>query len=166
MGEPGDGPDDFSMLFEAAFARLQVTVLDACEEAHAWPEKVALGIRAGLAFAADDPSAAQVLTNEALAHGAEGVARYERLVIYLGERLYPGRDERREGRDLPGITERAMAGGVLTLVSQRIDQGRAEELTALAREAIQFVLTPYLGAGEARRVAAQVEPAGPEQGLT
>ncbi len=153
MGKPEDSPDDFSMTFEAAFARLQVTVLEACAEAPDWPEKVALGVRAGLAFAAADPTAAQALTNEALAHGGEGVARYERLVSYLGERLHPGRDERRGGRELPGITERAMAGGVLTLVSQRIDQGRAGELTELAPEAIQFVLTPYLGASEAKSVA-------------
>lgn len=155
MGGSADSSGDFSMMFEAAFARLQVTVLEACEEALDWPEKVALGMRAGLAFAAADPTAAQALTNEALANGVEGIARYERLITYLGERLYPGRHERREERELPGITERAMAGGVLTLVSQRIDQGRAGELTKLAPEAIQFVLTPYLGAGDARNIAAR-----------
>ena len=155
MGEPEDSPEDFSTVFEAAFARLQVTVLEACGEAPDWPEKVGLGVRAGLAFAAADPAAAQALTNEALAHGVDGVARYERLVSYLGERLYPGRDERRGGRELPGITERAMAGGVLTLVAQRIDRGREGELAALVPEAIQFVLTPYLGAEKARSVAAR-----------
>jgi hypothetical protein len=38
------------------------------------------------------------------------------------------------------------------LVAQRVDLGRAAELPTLAPEAIQFVLTPYLGAAEARRV--------------
>ena len=101
MGGSADSSGDFSMMFEAAFARLQVTVLEACEEALDWPEKVALGMRAGLAFAAADPTAAQALTNEALANGVEGIARYERLITYLGERLYPGRHERREERELP-----------------------------------------------------------------
>jgi hypothetical protein len=48
-----------------------------------------------------------------------------------------------------------MAGGVAMLVAQRLDRGAASELPALAPEAIQFVLTPYLGAAEARRVGAE-----------
>jgi hypothetical protein len=112
-------------------------------------------LRAGLEFAATAPAAAQVLTNEALADGPDGIARQERLLAYLGERLRPGREERSEGDRLPGITERAMVGGIVTLVAQRLDQGREDELVALLPEAIQFVLTPYLGAEEARRIAAE-----------
>lgn len=116
---------------------------------------MAAGIRAGLEFAAAEPAAAQVLTNEALAAGSDGVARHERLLAYLGERLRQGRGERPEGDLLPGITERAMVGGIVTLAAQRLDQGREDELPAIAGEAIQFVLTPYLGAEEARRIAAE-----------
>ena len=47
-----------------------------------------------------------------------------------------------------------MASGVAMLVAQRLDQDRQAELPAIAPEAIQFVLTPYIGIGEARRVAA------------
>ncbi len=157
--------DDFQAEFEADFARLQVAVLEACGQEDDWPAKVATGVQAGLTFAAVDPAAAQVLTNEALAHGTDGVARHERLIAYFGERLLPGRDERPDGERLPGITERAMSGGVVTLVAQRIDQGRAGELTALVPEAIQFVLTPYLGAEEARHVA-QFHSTDPEQGVS
>jgi hypothetical protein len=130
-----------------------VAILDACGAEQDWPVKVAAGLRAGLEFAAADPAAAHTLTNGALALGTDGSDRYERLVAYLGERLLAGREERPEGNRLPEITERAMAGGVLTLVAQRVDEGRAGELRALVPEAIQFVLTPYLGADEARRLA-------------
>jgi hypothetical protein len=99
------------------------------------------------------------LTNEALAHGPEGIARHERLIAYLRKGLALGRQERPENDRLPGITERAMASGVVMLVAQRVDQGRAAELPALAPEAIQFVLTPYLGAEEARRVALKADSA-------
>ncbi len=118
-----------------------------------WPAKVAAGVRAGLEFAADDPAATQLLTNDALARGAEGIARHERLIAYLRERLAPGREERPENERLPDLTERATASGVVMLVAQRVDQGKARELPALTPEAVQFVLTPYLGAKEARRVA-------------
>ncbi len=46
-----------------------------------------------------------------------------------------------------------MASGVVMLVARRLYQDREGELPALAPEAIQFVLTPYLGAEEARLVA-------------
>jgi hypothetical protein len=145
--------EDFPKAFEAAFARLQVAILDACRSERSWSAKVASGVWAGLEFATDDPVAADLLTNGALAEGADGIARHERLVAYLAAGFLPGREERPDGRHLPGVTERAMAGGLVTMVAMRLDQGREEELPALASEAIQFVLTPYLGVDEARRVA-------------
>lgn len=48
-----------------------------------------------------------------------------------------------------------MIGGVATLVAQRLDTGTEEELPALASEAVQFVLTPYLGTAWAAEVAAE-----------
>jgi hypothetical protein len=97
----------------------------------------------------------QTLTNDALAAGPEGIARHERLIAYLRGGLALGRQERPENDRLPEITEHAMASGVVMLVAQRVDLGRAAELPALAPEAIQFVLTPYLGAEEARRIGAE-----------
>jgi hypothetical protein len=155
MGEAQYGQDEFASVFEAAFARLQVTLLEACAREDGWPQKIAVSVRAGLEFVAADPAAGLALTSEALTRGKEGVSCHERLLAYLGERLLPGRDEAADGPRLPEITERAMAGGVVALVSQRLDQGRASELPALAPEAIQFVLTPYLGGDEARRIAAE-----------
>jgi hypothetical protein len=158
MSKPESSAEDFAAAFEVAFARLQVALLEACHRQGDWPGKVAGALRAGLEFAAADPAAARLLTSEALARGPEGVARNERLVAYLGERLLLGREERPEGERLPEITERAMAGGVLALVAQRVDTGKADQLPALVPEAIQFVLTPYLGADGARRVSAQFSP--------
>jgi hypothetical protein len=146
-------PDDFTTTFDSTFAQLQLTILDACEHEDRWPAKVAAAIRAGLEFVAADPAAAQVLTNDALAHDAEGFACHDRFIVYLAQQLLPGRAERPEGAHLPEITERFMAAGVVMLVAHRLDQGREGELPALAPEAIQFVLTPYLGAEEARLVA-------------
>ena len=90
-----------------------------------------------------------------MAHGVEGIDRHERLVAYLCELLAPGRELSPEAQGLPGVIEHALASGVLMLVAHRIDQGKVAELPALALEVAQFVLTPYLGAGEARRIASQ-----------
>ena len=139
--------------FESAFAQLQVPVEAACTAEGEWPYRIAAGIRAALAFAAADPIAAQALTNGALAHGAEGFARYNRMLNHFGERLVHGRMQRPEGPTLPEITEWAMVGGLATLIAEWVDTGKAAELPTVAPEAIQFVLTPYIGVEEAKRVA-------------
>ena len=153
MDETARQPDDFASAFEVGFAELQVRIESACMAEAEWPARVADGIRAALEWAAAEPGAAGVLTNEALAAGKPGFARYERMVSYIAELLAPGRAEAEHGERLPELTERAMASGVAMLVAQRLSLGREAELPALAAEATQFVLTPYLGTAEARRVA-------------
>lgn len=164
MEEPSGNRQQFASAFEGAFAGLQVELEEAWATQFAWPLRVAAAMRAGMRFAIANPDAAQTLTNGALAAGPEGIARHERLIAYLCAGLALGRRERPENDRLPEITEHAMASGILMLVAQRVDQGRAGELPALAPEAIQFVLTPYLGAEEARRVATRSHPSAPEQG--
>lgn len=153
MGEGARQPDDFAVAFDSAFAALQVRIESACAAAEEWPAGVAAAIRAGFAWVAAEPVAAQLLTNDALAGGSTGFARYERMVAYVAGLLSPGRERAEHGERLPEITERAMASGVAMLVAQRLSMGREAELPALAGEAIQFVLTPYLGGAEARTVA-------------
>jgi hypothetical protein len=153
MNDKAQQPDDFADAFEPALARLQIRIETACASESGWPAEVAAGIRAALAFAAAEPDAAEVLTNEAMAGGKDGFARYDRMIDHFAAALRPGRAERPEGEWLPAITEKTMVGGVAMLVAQRLTFSRQAELPALAPEAIQFVLTPYLGAADARRVA-------------
>jgi hypothetical protein len=153
MGDRAEQPNDFAFAFDSAFAALQVRIESACAAAPQWPEQVAAGIRAAFEWVAAEPVAAQLLTNDALAGGSAGFERYERMIAYVAELLAPGRERVGHGERLPEITERAMASGVAMLVAQRLSLGRQAELPAIAGEAVQFVLTPYLGSAEARRVA-------------
>ncbi|HEX8689879.1 MAG TPA: hypothetical protein VF729_06525 [Solirubrobacterales bacterium] len=154
IDEAAEPPDDFASGFETAFARLQVRLEEVCASEADWPTGMAVAIRAALEFAASDPAAAQTLTNEAMAAGRDGIARRERLLAYAGEALARGRRHCRDGTELPQSTERAVAGGVVGLIAERLATGRAAELPALVPDAIQFALTPYLGAEEATRIAA------------
>jgi hypothetical protein len=155
MDDAAQPPDEFANAFESAFTRLQERIESACDGQSDWPAGVAGGIRAALIFAATDPAAARMLTTEALAAGKPGFVHYERMIFYLRNLLASGRAERPDAEQLPEETERALAGGITMLVAQRLDMGRHAELPALAAEATQFVLTPYLGIDEARRVAAE-----------
>ncbi len=148
-------PDDFSSAFESAFARLQVLLEMACIGGGPWPKRVRVAVRQALDFAAAEPAAASVLTNAALGQGRDGLERYERLMAYLAGLLKPGRAESSHGADLPSTTERSLAGGIATIVANRLARGRAEELPGLSPEVVQFILTPYMGTEEARRIATE-----------
>jgi len=154
MEEIGNPPDDFASAFEAAFARLQVRLEEACADSGDWPAGVAAAIRAALEFGAAEPAAANTLTNAAMAAGRDGIARRERLLAYASEGLAHGRRHRPGAAELPQLTEHAIAGGIAGLIAERLATGRAAELPLLAPDAIQFALTPYLGAAAASRVAA------------
>jgi hypothetical protein len=148
-GEPGE----FASAFDSAFAGLQVAIESACASQSEWPRGVVAGVGAAFEWAAGEPAAAQLLTNEALAGGAPGFARYDRMVTYIASLLLPGRELAAHGERLPEVTERAVASGLAQLVAQRLSLGHEPELPGLAPEAAQFALTPYLGTAEARRVA-------------
>ncbi|HWA53598.1 MAG TPA: hypothetical protein VG816_05435 [Solirubrobacterales bacterium] len=158
MGEGARQPDDFAVAFDSAFAALQVRIESACARAEGWSAGVSAGIRAAFDWVAEEPRAAQLLTNDALAGGSAGFERYERMIAYVAELLGPGRGQAEHGERLPEITERAMASGVAMLVAQRLSMGREGELPGIAAEAVQFVLTPFLGSAEARKVAEVNEP--------
>lgn len=155
MGDVPGSPEDFASVFETAFARVQIAVEEASTGHPDWPSRIAAAIRAGLEFAAADPTAANVLTNEAIAAGPDGLARYRRLTNYIAEALAGGRGEDTRTDEPPGVTEQALAGGLLGMIAERLTAGRAAALPALAPEAIEFALTPYLGTAEAKRIARQ-----------
>jgi hypothetical protein len=148
-----DQSGDFVSAFEGAFGRLQVLLEMDCVNGDPWSQRVPVGVRRALEFAAEDPAAAGVLTNAALAQGGDGLERHERLMAYLAGLFEPGRVESPHGADLPPTTERSLAGSVVTIVADRVECGRAGELPGLGAEIVQFILTPYIGTEEARRIA-------------
>jgi hypothetical protein len=153
MDGRAEQPEDFAGAFESAFARLQVLLEMACVGGGSWPERVKVAVRQGLEFSAAEPAAVKVLTTGALANGLDGLERYERLMSFLAGLLEAGRAESPHGADLPATTERSLAGGIATIVANRIDRRRPGELPGLIAEVVQFVLTPYFGTEEARRMA-------------
>lgn len=157
MDETARSQDDFAIAFESSFGRFQVRIEEVCAGYASWSFRVAAAIEAAFELAATDPAAASVLTREALAAGPSGVARYRRLLAYIAGKLAPGREQRPEGNELPPLTEQALAGGLIGVAAERLARGRAADLPALAPQAIQFALTPYLGVREAKRIAASTE---------
>jgi hypothetical protein len=146
---------DSAESIEAALRKLRVAVETAsAKEPEDWAMRVAAAIRAVVEFAAADPLAADLLTLDSLAQGSNRLVRQGHPVDDLARLLAAGRDEHPEGEALPSLLEDALAGGIFMLLVQRLDAGQPETLAALAPDAIEFALTPYIGHEKAREAAA------------
>jgi hypothetical protein len=150
--------DDFARSFEAGYAKLRVAVETAYATETDWPMQAAAAIRAVLEFAVEDPIAARVLTGDSLAQGCGHFICRRRPVDHLSRLLAAGRDTHAKGKELPSLLEDALAGGIFMLVGQRLEAGDAGTLAALAPDAIEFALTPYIGRDKAREVATAGSP--------
>ena len=147
--------DDFAAAFEDAFARLRGRVEAVCADTDRceWPVRVAVGVRTAFAFAIADPGAARLLTRQMLTGGAADRARHEQLVSYFAGLLCCARKTGSHQR--PDLADSAAAGGVVLLVGQRLAGGREDELPAIARDAAQFVLMPWIGPERAWQTASE-----------
>lgn len=146
---------DFAVAFEQAFADLRAQIGKACATRDEWPARVAAGVQAAFAFAVSHPEAARLLTCEALARGEEGQFHYRGMISYFAILLLPGRDLYPVDGGRPAISESAAAAGVTQLVGKRLKRGRENQLPDVVADAIQFILIPYIGVDEARRVASE-----------
>jgi hypothetical protein len=147
----------FSRAFEEALTRLRGAVDEACARQADWPQGVAAAIAAALELSASDPAAMRTLTVDAFDRGLAGALLYREAVADFASLLTKGRRECAEGNTFPPVLEEALIGAVTSLIAEAVRMGREATLPGLASELIEFVLAPYLGPGEAKRVALQVE---------
>jgi len=124
-----------------------------------WPGGVAAALRAAIAFFDAEPTIARFClvapftsTPKIAAHGRDRAAA---ALPYLAQ----GRDLHPAGGELPASTEDSLLGGVVSQLSRSLWAG-TEPLGALRPDLIEFVLAPYLGPEEARRLAAEADSAG------
>ncbi len=144
----------YAAAFDAALARFGEVLRDAYDSEREWPLRVRAALAAWLELLAADPDLARLLTAEPFVAGPVIAARYKAAIDHATPFLAAGRELRPPDADfLPPTTERGLLGAVNGLVSRQVKAGRAESLGELLPDIVQFALTPYLGAAEARRVA-------------
>lgn len=147
---------------EAAFERFLVSVVRACNSESDWSLKVRAAIWDALDFAAAEPGQAQLLVLDAIAADAEVARRVLASNDHLAALLSAGRRQSAQAAALPELTEKALIGALTAIVGGRLMNGDVESLPGLAPQLIELVLMPYVGAEEARRVAAEPPPGRPE----
>jgi AcrR family transcriptional regulator len=145
---------------EMAMARTLERVIEAAGTHEHWPRRIQAGLTAFLDYVAAEPALARTCMVEALAAGPAAVEYHEESQQAFVSLLRLGRDVTPYGRELPEAMEEAIVGGVFWIVYQRLVTADDGAVTALLPELVEFALTPYLGAEDARAIAAASEVGG------
>lgn len=138
---------------DAFLNRLWLDVLDACETAGEWPTRVRAALRSVIFSLAEASTLARVFTIEVTAANFAAAERqfavldgFARL-LRDGRRLYP------DASDLPAATERALVGGIASIISGHLLAEEPRALAALEPELVEIVLVPFVGLSQAKKVA-------------
>ena len=145
----------FIAAYDTVMAELRERIAEAFDEQDEWPLAVRAGIEAMLGFLAAEPNLARLAMVEALVAGPVVVERYDAAIQGLVPYLRAGRKGRSREvlARLSPTTEEALVGGMVSLISRRIIAGKTAELESLLPDLVEFTLTPYLGSGEAAKIA-------------
>lgn len=150
-----DGKEQCLLAAHDRFVERMLEHIDAaCEEAEDWPYKVKLAIEAAFDFVAELEAVARIFVVDAVGSGPAEVDRrcasIDRAALHLkhGRLLYPAT------ADLPDAMERTLVAGVVMTASIQLLDEDASRLPEFGSEAVEMVLTPYVGTRRARRIAA------------
>lgn len=144
----------FLAAFEVVVAHLRELIAEAVAPLDGWPAQAVAATRAALIFLASEPDLARLCLLESRGAGPAVSARFNQTVGELAPPLARGRAERPDGdRPLPESTEDSTIGSLVSLAHRKVAAGEAARLADLLPDCAELVLLPYLGPGEAARLA-------------
>lgn len=138
---------------EAFLQRLQAEVAAACDPEKTWPENVRGALYAGLDYLVEASALARVFAIEAAAASLAARERQFATLDGFSELLRDGRKHYAAAAQMPPTMERALVGGIASIVSDRLLSEEPAALAELEPQLAEFLLVPYLGRSEARRIA-------------
>ncbi|HEX3734844.1 MAG TPA: TetR/AcrR family transcriptional regulator [Solirubrobacterales bacterium] len=139
---------------DAFFERLWLDVIAARDVPGDWPVKVRAALAAILSTVVEASALARVFAIEAAAVSFAAVERQFAAFDQLAHLLRDGRRHFPRAASLPALTERALVGGVVSIVAGHLLAESPQALSILEGQIVELVLAPYIGEAEARRVAA------------
>ena len=139
--------------FETAADSLASHLAEAYGSESEWPLQVRASLAALLEFFAASPELARLCLTEPFVAGPAVSRRYQEAIARLAPYLREGRALRAGPEPFPETTERGLLGSIGTQIGRKVSAAETEDLPGLLPDLVQFALTPYLGAAEARRVA-------------
>jgi hypothetical protein len=120
---------------------LERVVREACSTNDEWPARVAAGVRAAVEFVVDHPAPARALALDLDQRHHPVIERFSQM---LAAETPP--EERPKSS-----TERALVGGIASVIAGHIRSGSNEQLEERVPDLIHFALLPYLGFNAAKR---------------
>jgi AcrR family transcriptional regulator len=145
----------FLAAFEAVLGHLEDLLVQAVESYPDWPEQVIAALRIALDFFSTEPDLARLFLIEPVTATPLTATRFRKAVLAGIPFLEAGRAERPDSQTLPESTEDSLLGGLISLASRSILAGDSKSLPALLPDLVEFVLSPYLGPVEAKKLAAE-----------
>lgn len=139
---------------DAFLERLWSEVDTACRTAVEWPFRVRAALEAVLAAMVEASSLARVFAVEAVATSVVAAERQLAALDRFAALLREGRSHYPQTATLPAATERAVVGGVASILSGHLLMEDPQAIPLQEGELVELLLMPYLGVAEARRVAA------------
>lgn len=134
--------------------RLWLDLVGACEGTAEWPLKVRAALGAVLSSVVEASTLARVFAIEATAASVAAAERHFSALDQFAVLLREGRRYFPAAASLPDATERALVGGVASIVSGHLLMEDPEAIPSLEGQLVELLLMPYVGRAEARRVAA------------
>jgi len=146
--------DCFVAAYDAAIDRIRQRVVAACEgaEGRSWPERLREAVGALLDLFDEEPALAGMALVEGLRAGRGVYDRYQAALESFVAILGDGAPRAPVGGEVPEATDEAVIGGIASLLGRRILDGEGNRLSELFPEIVEFTLSAYLGAEEARRI--------------
>jgi AcrR family transcriptional regulator len=117
-----------------------------------WLGRVRLAVAATLHLLAANPTLAHLFAIDVFQAGRTARERQQACLAHFAKTL---RDGRSGHSDLPPELEEMLLGGALTTIARYVDSGQVERLPEATEELLQYLLIPYLGAEESRRIASE-----------
>ncbi len=145
-----DSEDCLLGAFEHALQSAYMRVLTAYRADEAWRLRIRSGLHALLQFLDEEPYLGRLLIVESLASGRV-LERRSRVLAKLVSVVHEGRKEARAGSQVTPLAAEGVVGGVLSVLHGRMLNRDEQPLAELLNPLMGMIVTPYLGAGAARR---------------
>jgi AcrR family transcriptional regulator len=142
----------FVAAYDDSVERLRTEALAACAGRRDWADGVCAALAAVLAFLAREPARASLLLVEGLRAGPGIYDRFQDAVQSFVPRLADGAPAPASSGYSPEAIDEAVVGGVASLLGRRVLAGETEQLERFFPDVAEFVLAPYVGTEEARRI--------------
>jgi AcrR family transcriptional regulator len=142
----------FLVTYDLAAAWLCERVESAAAASEQWPWQVRAGVAEAMRLLAANPDLAHLISVEGLQAGTAARRRRQDCIARLASTLRADRPRRSE---LPDELEELLVGGAFAHIARYVDAGRVDRLAEATAELVQYMLIPYLGPEESRRIADQ-----------